>query len=146
MWNRGYWHSVMEMCDSDVMEVWSSRCGAAEMNPTRNHEVVGLILGLAQWVKDLVLLWLRCRPAAVVPTGTSTCHGYSPKKQKNKNSCHGGVVKGQSSCWREGFPEGITCWLRSRIINQSFRDQGSFQHREQNIQSQKWSEFINDSL
>ena len=24
-------------------------------NPTRNHEVVGLISGLAQWVEDLVL-------------------------------------------------------------------------------------------
>ena len=26
------------------------------MNPTRNDEVVGLIPGLAQWIKDLVLL------------------------------------------------------------------------------------------
>ena len=27
-----------------------------EMNPTRNHEVVGLTPGLTQWVKDLTLL------------------------------------------------------------------------------------------
>ena len=26
---------------------------------TRNHEVLGLILGLAQWVRDLALLWYR---------------------------------------------------------------------------------------
>ena len=30
----------------------SSPCGAAETNLTRNHEVEGLIPGLAQWVKD----------------------------------------------------------------------------------------------
>ena len=35
----------------------SSRLGTAEMNPTRNHEVAGLIPALTQWVKDLVLLW-----------------------------------------------------------------------------------------
>ena len=34
-------------------------------NPTKNHEVAGLIPGLAQWVKDLVWLW--CRPGAIAP-------------------------------------------------------------------------------
>ena len=33
----------------------SSHRGAAETNPTRNHEVVGSIPGLDQWIKDLVL-------------------------------------------------------------------------------------------
>ena len=33
----------------------SSRCGAAETNTTRNHEVVGSTPGLAQQVKDPAL-------------------------------------------------------------------------------------------
>ena len=52
------------------------------MNPTRNHEGVGSIPGLAQWVEDLALLscgvggrrgsdpallWLWHRPAATAP-------------------------------------------------------------------------------
>ena len=37
-------------------EVGHSHRGAVEMNPTRNHGVAGLIPGLAQWVKNLVLL------------------------------------------------------------------------------------------
>ena len=35
--------------------VWSSHCGAVETSLTRNHEVSGVILGLAQWVEDLAL-------------------------------------------------------------------------------------------
>ena len=38
-----------------------------ETNPTSNHEVAGLIPGLNQWVKDLMLLWLWHRAAAVAP-------------------------------------------------------------------------------
>ena len=36
-------------------------------NLTRNHEVVGSIPGLAQWVNDPVLLWLWCGLAATAP-------------------------------------------------------------------------------
>ena len=36
--------------------MWSSHHDAAEMNPTRSHEVVGLIPDLAQWAQ----IWRCC--------------------------------------------------------------------------------------
>ena len=69
-WVREFWGSYFffgggALCldggDDDMMvciyshKNQSSGCGTAEMNPAKNHEVVGSILGLAQWAEDLVL-------------------------------------------------------------------------------------------
>ena len=41
--------------NSKYKSLGSSHSDAAEMNPTRNHEVAGSIPGLPQWVRDLTL-------------------------------------------------------------------------------------------
>ena len=47
---------IIRKCISNYRVIESSCCGSAVMNPTRNHEVTGSILGLAQWVKEPALL------------------------------------------------------------------------------------------
>ena len=65
-------------------------------NPTRSHEVVGLIPALAQWVNDPALLWLWHRPEATGPirplaweppyaAGAGLEKAKREKKKKEKN-------------------------------------------------------------
>ena len=70
-------------CDVDMilktLKSGSSRCGAAETNLTRNHEVAGLIPGLAQGGKDLavdVSCGVRCRCSSDLD-----CCGHSVGQQ-----------------------------------------------------------------
>ena len=58
-------------------------------NPIRGQEDRVSIPGLTQWVKDLALLWLRCRPAAVIPPPAwelpyATSAAISKKKKKER--------------------------------------------------------------
>ena len=68
---------------------WSSCRGTVETNPTRNHEVAGLIPGLNQWVGDLVLPWVLVWVGATAPIWPLAWeHPYAAgaalKRQKKK--------------------------------------------------------------
>ena len=49
------WQEMLFPGQSTLAIRSSSHHGAVETNLTRNHEVVGSIPGLAQWIKDLAL-------------------------------------------------------------------------------------------
>ena len=62
-----------------------------ETNLTSNHEVSGWIPVLIQWIKDLVLMWLWHRPAAVAqiqPLDWESPYatGVALKSKKNKQT------------------------------------------------------------
>ena len=72
---------------SEIAKSWSSHSGSEVRNLSRIHEDMGSIPGLAQWVRDLAVLWLWCRRScsSYSPSlGTSLCPRCSPKKQKKR--------------------------------------------------------------
>ena len=55
IWKAAVFAFFFLLNEENWKENWSlgsSHRGAAEANPTRNHEIVGLMPGLAQWDKE----------------------------------------------------------------------------------------------
>ena len=132
-WNLKKWHR-------------SSHGGSVEMNLTRNHEVVGWIPGLAQWVGDPallwagccgaghrrgldpVLLWLWCRPAVVAPIGLL---GWEPpyaagealkSKKQQKNDTNELIYKLEI----DSQTEKTNLWLPKRKARRAKKEFGEF--------------------
>ena len=54
-WKLGFPLGGILAKDTSKPKIRSSRCGTAEINPTRTHEVASSIPGLLQWVRDPAL-------------------------------------------------------------------------------------------
>ena len=99
----------------------NSCCGTAEANPTRNHEVVGSIPALAQWVKDLALLWLWCRLAAVAlirplawepPQAAGTTLKTNKQTNKQKSGELSGIPWKTSKSKHTPFTDELICSIQ----------------------------------
>ena len=93
---------------------------------------MGLIPGLAQCVKDpmLLWLWLWCRPAAPAPVqpialGTSICFGCSSKKTKKKKGCCCSIGEICVSAKKFQPSLGLIMWPKGTYSGHTFEEVGS---------------------